>query len=277
MVKVKIISLGVALVSLFFVAHAALGQTDEERQKSAARAYVSCVSLAKNNPDRAISVAQNWRDSGGGTPASHCLALALAANGDYTESAYELSRAAEILRNFGRTADASTSETRLAIADLLAQSGNAWLLANEALRAYDIFSQALSEISSTSLTAGEIYVDRARASYELMDFEGTMSDLERAQNIYSNRTDIMVYKASALRAMERFDEAQIAIANALALSPDDEAALLERGNVRFSLGIFDGAREDWAQILMLYPNSVAAEMARKNIEALDGIVSDSDG
>jgi regulator of sirC expression with transglutaminase-like and TPR domain len=56
------------------------------------------------------------------------------------------------------------------------------------------------------------------------------------------------------------DAAREAIARALALTPDNAEALLERGILRQLRGDEAGARADWQRAMELAPESVAADL-----------------
>ena len=56
---------------------------------------------------------------------------------------------------------------------------------------------------------------------------------------------------------------------ALALAPRLPEALLERGILRRAAGDLAGARDDWLQIRMGAPDSVAAETAGRLLEQMD--------
>ncbi len=45
------------------------------------RRYTECMSIARNEPKRAMTVAENWSRNGGGLGARHCTAVALFESG----------------------------------------------------------------------------------------------------------------------------------------------------------------------------------------------------
>ena len=51
--------------------------------------YRACVETASSAPEQALADALTWRDTGGGLPARHCAALAMAWLGLYAEAAAE--------------------------------------------------------------------------------------------------------------------------------------------------------------------------------------------
>ena len=56
---------------------------------------------------------------------------------------------------------------------------------------------------------------------------------------------------------------------ALTLTPDDPAALLERGIINRLDGNDAAARADWLRVLELDPDGEAGKLARANIEKMD--------
>lgn len=234
-------------------------------------AYRNCLALLESNPERALDVALEWRNAGGGVPARHCFALALSATNSHADAALELEAAAESLRlGADRAGVTAAPEAAPAlIASLYVQAGNAWLLSGDAARAYDAFSQALTELPESTPERAEAYLDRARASYELEAHEDALVDLTAALDIAPGHADALVLRASVYRRMERVEEAAGDLEKALALHPDHAAGLLERGNLRLVTGDEDGAREDWLAVLRLVEDGPAAQAAQANLENLD--------
>src|SRR3954470_18087439 len=130
------------------------------------QAYTDCVALTDKNPQEAFDRARAWRDSNGGLPAQHCLALAILGLGHPVEAAVQLDAVA-------RKTEAGSVAQR---AELLDQAGNTWLLAKQARPAEDAFSEALK----LSPQDAALWTDRARARAMLMNWEGAEADLSAA-------------------------------------------------------------------------------------------------
>src|SRR3954466_4972761 len=128
--------------------------------------YSDCVALSEKNPQEAFDRARAWRDSNGGLPAQHCLALAILGLGHPVEAAVQLDAVA-------RKTEAGSVAQR---AELLDQAGNTWLLAKQARPAEDAFSEAL-KLSPQDAT---LWTDRARARALLMNWAGAEADLNAA-------------------------------------------------------------------------------------------------
>lgn len=238
--------------------------------------YDHCLEVAARTPSEGFAMGLRWSDEGGGLPARHCMALALANDGRYDAAAIELESAAENLRagsGIGAATPIDRADPEL-LADLYAQAGNAWLLAEKPLKAYEAFSQGLVEIPAMSEHAMELRVDRARASAMAGDYDLSIEDLNVAYSAAPTRMDILLYRASAYRALDNIDAAWVDIEQALRLQPGQPDALLERGNLNLLQGRTDAARADWLAVATHYPESKAAVAARLNIEQMDMLVED---
>jgi tetratricopeptide (TPR) repeat protein len=223
-------------------------------QLAGPESYQACVAAIQKKADDAFEMALAWRDRGGGVPAEHCAALALIALDEPGEAASRL----EVL---AQRMDAGTALER---ASLLAQSGNAWLLATQPENAEAAFSAALKLTPGD----GEIWTDRARARAAHQDWANAESDLNSAL-IYERRPEIFVLRASARQAQGNSTGYKSDIDAALALDPTFPDALVERGIMKVEAGDAAGARADWVQVLVRAPDSAAADEVRKRIEALE--------
>ncbi|RMF12504.1 MAG: hypothetical protein D6757_09615, partial [Alphaproteobacteria bacterium] len=85
-----------------------------------------------------------------------------------------------------------------------------------------------------------------------------------------DRAEIFLLRASAERALERYDDAARDITRALELRTEWPDALLERANLNALRGRLEEARRDWLKIAGNWPEHPAAEAARANLAGLDG-------
>jgi len=228
---------------------------------SAAR-YRDCLRLVEVDPDQAFDQAMEWRSNGGGAAARHCEALALVELELYGEAAMRL----------GDLADAPGAGEPEDRAALLAQAGNAWLLAGSGENAALAFTAALD------LTPGDVgfLVDRGRAHAAAGNLPAAESDLSQALGLRPDSADVLVLRAGARRALGNLEGARQDISRALALAPDDPFALVERGTIRLAGGDDAGARADWIRVARIigdvepdHPQAPALEDARRGLEALD--------
>lgn len=247
---------------LFFISPApALAQGTAPNLDSAAR-YAQCIQLVSRDPDQAFDRAQAWRTDGGGAAARHCEALALVELKLYGEAAVRL----------GDLADAPDAGGPGDRAALLAQAGNAWLLAGSGENAVVALSAALT------LTPGDVdmLIDRARGHAAVQNYAAADADLTQALAQRPGATNVLVLRAAARRVDNNLDAASADISQALSLTPNDPFALVERGSIRLARGDTQGARADWVAVARIVgevdpddPHATALRDAQRNLEALD--------
>ncbi|MGD1935690.1 MAG: hypothetical protein ACFB0Z_14525 [Candidatus Phaeomarinobacter sp.] len=246
----------VALMVLVFPTH---GHTQD--LDSAAR-YRDCLRLVTADPDQAFDQAMEWRSNGGGAAARHCEALALVELKLYGDAAVRLGDLAD-------APDAGESEDRAA---LLAQAGNAWLLAGSGENA------AIALTAALELTPGDsgFLMDRARAHAAAQDYAAAEQDLSQALALKPDEVDALVLRAGARRAQDNVTGASEDISRAVALRPDGPFVLVERGAIRLAQGDDAGARADWVAVARIvggvepdHPDAPALLDAQRSLEALD--------
>lgn len=208
--------------------------------------YQQCIALTKTNAQGAYNQALAWHSAGGGSSAEHCGALALVQLGRYVEAAPKLDALAQQL--------GSKPALR---AQLYDQAGNAWLLAEDALRAETAFSNALT-LAGRDV---DVLADRARARAMRKDWFGAETDLSAALAVDPDRSDLLVLRASARHAAGKKAPARADIDRALDIFPNYGDALVERGAMKFEDGDTKGAYADWQQVIKLAPKSRAAALA----------------
>ena len=238
-----------------FFGGAVLAWAADDNPFGSAAPYQACVAAVDVKADDAFEKALIWRDHGGGLPAEHCAALALIALDEPGEAASRLDALA-------RRLDAGTAADR---ASLLAQSGNAWLLANQLENAEAAFSAALKLTPRDA----EIWTDRARTRAARQDWTNAEADLNTALSYDAKHPEIYVLRASARQAQGNKTGYKADIDAALRLDPTFPDALVERGAMKAEAGDAPGARADWLQVLLKAPDSPAADSVRRRIEALE--------
>jgi tetratricopeptide (TPR) repeat protein len=217
--------------------------------------YDRCMKLARDNPAAGKELAEGWRGRGGGHPAEHCHAVALIGLKQYKPAAAQLEKLAE----------AMVSAPTPLRAGVLAQAGQAWLLAGDPGRAYADAGAALALRPDDA----EILIDRAEAAGSAGWYDKAVADLDRVLKAEPARLDALIYRASAYRELGRLDPAMADVEQALKLAPNSVPALLERGNLRGLKGDIDGARVDWSRVAALAPGTPDAIAAYKNLRHLD--------
>ncbi len=221
------------------------------------REYAACMKLAREAPEEGFDSALAWASQGGGEAARHCAAVALIELGRYEE-------AAEGLERLAREASAAAVKLRPA---LLAQSGQAWLLAGKPERAQAVQSAAL-DLEPDNV---EFLIDRSITLADTANYWEALDDLNRALDLAPDRTEALVLRANAYRYLDSIDLAHDDVERALTLDPGNPDGLLERGILRRLAGDTGGARSDWIRVLALAPNGPAGDAARANLKKLDVI------
>tara|TARA_R110002072_G_scaffold185280_18_gene342117 strand:- start:2717 stop:3523 length:807 start_codon:yes stop_codon:yes gene_type:complete len=218
---------------------------------SAAQQYTACMALARSNPEKAIAAAAAWERDGGNEGARHCAAVALLNSGSYQEAARRLESLAATTRRPGKGLKA----------ELLAQAGQAWLIAGRTTEALSAQTRAL-ELAGPEI---ELLLDRAITRASIGEYWDAIDDLNRAIDRDPQRVDALVFRATAWRKLENLDLAQDDIARAVELAPGHVDALLERGNILSLRGDTAAAAADWRRVIDLEAKSPAADAARDNL------------
>jgi tetratricopeptide (TPR) repeat protein len=217
--------------------------------------YHKCFVLARTQPEQGWEEALAWQSLGGGEAARHCGALALIGLGKHEEAAHRLEALAQESRR---------PET--VRAEMLAQAGQAWLLAGKPQQALAVQDTALKLVPGSP----ELLLDKAVTLAQVAHYQEAKEALDEVLKRQPNRIEAMVLRASAQRYLGQPALAKDDVARALVLDPDSVDALLERGMLRRLDGDDVGARADWVRVLTLAPpDSPVAEATRRNLEMMD--------
>lgn len=223
-----------------------------------AATYDGCLTLAREKPDRGFEFSDIWLGLGGGEPARHCQAVALIGLKEYVEAATRLEALVE-----------ESHENTVVRAGLLAQAGQAWLLADELERAYTVQTMALDLLPLIDVRRIEVLIDRAETLAASRNYWEVLDDLNDVIAADPDNTDALAFRASAYRYLEAPELALEDANRALKADPKNVGALLERGNIHQINSKKMAARQDWLMAIQLAPDSRAAAIARANIEKLD--------
>ncbi len=219
------------------------------------REYAACMTLTRAKPADALASARAWEAQGGGDAARHCSAVAMIGLGRYDEAAVRLEALAT---------DLGPAEADLRIG-VLAQAGQAWLLAADAERAVAAQTAALALAPDNT----ELLIDRGLSLASLTRYWEAIDDLNRAFDLAPARADILIFRANAYRYLETLDLARDDVDRALTLEPDNPDGLLERGILKRLAGEPEAARADWQRVLTVANGTPAADAARGNLTRLD--------
>ncbi|EKV26857.1 TPR repeat protein [Caenispirillum salinarum AK4] len=242
-------------LTLPLLALAALPAAAQDAAPDPAAKYAQCMELAETRPDRAWELAGQWAGLAGGEPARHCQAVALIGLGEYAEAATRLEKLAEV----SRAAEALR-------AGMLAQAAQAWLMADNAERAYAVQSTALELLPGDPA----LLTDRALTLVEAGDVRGAIDDLTRVLDARPRDAGALALRASAFRMAGDPVPARADLDRALSIDPAHPAALLEKGILARQSGDVATARAAWLALLDAAPDSPEADTARAHLQVMDG-------
>jgi tetratricopeptide (TPR) repeat protein len=216
----------------------------------------SCIALIRTAPERALADSAAWGTAGGGASAALCEGLADAALEHWPEASAAFEKAASA---------AAADDARRA--NFLVEAGNSWLAAGDNVRAAKDFDAALSLGILPPQLAGEVWLDRSRASVAAGDLAAARADLDRGLALVP--ADPFAWYLSAALARRQNDMARAGsdIAKAVSLAPDDAAVLLEAGNIAGLAGDVAGARAFYARAARSAPNSEPGRAAAAALAA----------
>jgi len=219
------------------------------------REYAACMTLTNTKPADALASAGAWEAKGGGDAVRHCAAVAMIRLGRYDEAAVRLEALAADL-------DPTNAGLRIGV---LAQAGQAWLLAADAERALAAQTAALALAPDNA----ELLIDRSISLATLTRYWDAVDDLNRAFDLAPGRADILILRASAYRYLDTLGLARDDVDRALILEPNNPDGLLERGILERLAGKPEAARADWQRVLIIANGTPAADAARGNLTRLE--------
>jgi tetratricopeptide (TPR) repeat protein len=252
------IILRLATLALFVLgpaAFAAPGDLRSGRIKPAADRYTACLARAAKTPEAAYEDAMSWRAEGGAAPSEHCAAIALIGMKKYNDAGERLDKLGE---------NPSTGDQAMR-GQILAQAGNAWLLAGRPAQALQSFNASLGFTPDDPDTL----IDRARASAVMGSWSAAEQDLSAALIADPSMVAALVLRASARRAQGNWVGAEGDATKAILLDANSLEALVELGLIRAGKGDKAGAREAFLAVLAKDAKSPAADSARDGIAKLD--------
>lgn len=217
--------------------------------------YDACLTKAAKTPEPAYEDAMSWKAEGGGAPAEHCAALALIGMKKFND-------AGDLLDKIGTKPSTGDASMR---GEILAQAGNAWLLAGRPMAAVQSLNASLTLFPNDPDTL----TDRARANALLGQWTAAEQDLSAALIAQPSNPEILVLRASARRAQGNWPGAEGDATKAILLDSNSVEALVELGLIRAGKGDKAGAREAFLAVLAKDAKSAAADSARDGIAKLD--------
>ncbi|WP_176592232.1 tetratricopeptide repeat protein [Sphingobium sp. EM0848] len=224
-----------------------------------AEKFQACLDLAIESTEKGVAFAQQWRIDGGSFYARNCMGFAYA----------RAERWAPAIVSFEQGADeAERGGEMVQSGRLWAQAGNAALASGDATKARDDFDAALARGLPDGVEKGEVHLDRARALVALNDIKGARESLDTALEQVPQDPLAWLLSATLARRGGELKLAQVHIARAVQLSPDDASVALEEGNIAVLTGQEDVARSAWQRAVKLAADSPAGKAAADNLSRL---------
>jgi tetratricopeptide (TPR) repeat protein len=186
--------------------------------------FARCAALVQENPDRAYEEGMAWAGEAHAFGGYRCAALALVA----------LNRPGEAARRFESLATGLNPERAALRAELLAQAGNAWLMAREPARATSALTRAIVTMENDREALPDLLIDRARAYAMERDWRRSEEDLSRALDLRPQTALALRLRAAARMNQSAFDLAEADALAAAGLEPDNVDNFLVLGHVRES-------------------------------------------
>lgn len=217
-----------------------------------------CLALLDDDPSDVSDYVASHSRAGNERAVLHCEALSDVLSGDFSGGADQLDALAH---DAARGAEDDTPDER---ADVAADAARAWLAADMARKADASASYGLT-LAPDSVALRLI---RDRALLRLGQSDAALTDLTTLASNPLLASETHLLKATAERETGHIEAARTDIDVTLAATPDDPAALLERGIIRQRLGDLTGARADWDQVISLSPDSHEADLARQDLDIL---------
>ena len=222
---------------------------------AAAGPYDDCVALVATEPGRAEVEAQRWVQAGGGSPARHCRALALLAQGAER-------RAAELMVAIAADDRTLPDEVR---SEMLVEAGDIFLGLGDLALGSAVATRALllarKPRAALSLSA--------RIKADQGDWQGAVNDLDGALAAGEPDAGLLVLRASARLHIGEHVAARADLSLAAEIAPDLASVWLERGTLEALSGDRDAARAAWLRAIELGRDGIVAEAARLRLQTME--------
>jgi tetratricopeptide (TPR) repeat protein len=215
------------------------------------RRYTQCMQLARQEPLKALPVAEKWMAEGGELGARHCVAIAMFESGRYVQAARQLEAMAS---------DMGMERPGIR-AELLVQAGQAWTEAGQPEDAARAQSKALALKSDDP----DMWVDRGLSYAALRQWPRAISDFEHSLQLRAGSVETRVLLAAAWRNAGDPVRALTEAERALRSSPDHSGALLEHGFALVARGDRTAANADFNRVLKLVPGTDEAKRAEAGL------------
>ena len=224
----------------------------------------TCLRLTTSDPNRALDMAQGWRENGtsalDAAQSAHCLGLALV----------KLDRMSEARRAFELASAEAPQDNLTYAARLAAMAGNAALADGDPEAALPLLDRAggMALAAEDGPLAADLRVDLARVLVRAGRMQDASDALDEAREADPLDAESWLLSATLSRRMERLGEAQTQIERAALLAPGDARVGLEAGVIAALAGREADARASFTSVIDLAPGSPEAARAETYLEQL---------
>ena len=191
--------------------------------------------------------------------------LAKACHGLALANDFRFAEAAPLFIDAARGAD---NKSDIRAARFWAQAGNAYIAEGMTTDAMGALDTALKSTAPTGAERADIEVDRARALVALNRTDDAVVALANARQLAPENGTAWLLSATLARRMNKLPDALGFVQTAASLSPRDAAVALEAGNIAIAAGDEGAARKQWEQVIKIAPNSRQATTAQAQLAAL---------
>ena len=190
--------------------------------------------------------------------------LALACHGFALATDFKFDLAAPILTEAAKGAEEKRDPRA---ARFWAQAGNAALANDQPGEALVALDRALA-VAAANTEKADIEVDRARALVALNRSDEAVIALANARTLGPENGTAWLLSATLARRVNKLPDALTYIQTAAALLPREPAVALEAGNIAIAAGDEAAARKQWEQVIAIAPSSRQANTAQAQLAAL---------
>lgn len=225
----------------------------------------ACLQLARSDPSTAIITASLWIAEARAAQRAYphqCMGIA------YTR----LLRWEAAERAFLKAREVALPQSLGFRAKLAAMAGNSAMADGRHDTALADFDLALGDTAgaTTSMTSGEVQIDRSRALVALGRLDEANEALSIARHDAPNNAEVWLLSATLARRGGEMADAQSQIETAAELDPENPAISLEAGLIAVLSGRDEIARQSWQSLLDTSPDSPEAEVAKTYLAQLAG-------
>lgn len=216
----------------------------------------ACLNAVDSDPAAGLARSGQWLESAKGTDRS----LALRCRGSALAAMGNWDDAGA---TFLSARDALPNEDGAGRARLAAMAGNASLAKGASNLSLGDFDKARADAlaAGDKQLAGDIQVDRSRALVAMNREDEAAMALDEARSASPQNAEAWLLSATLYRRKGNMIEAQAKIEQAALLAPSDPEIGLEAGVIAMLSGREDAARRSWQSVQTIAPGTPAAETA----------------